>query len=50
MIHPALFDDLTHLKVVDFNKNVCVSKSFDRQTGTVSQSELKSVIPLFRQL
>jgi hypothetical protein len=27
-----------------------VSKSFDRQTGTVSQSELKSVIPLFRQL
>jgi hypothetical protein len=44
MIHPALFDDLKNLKVVYFNSNVCVSKTFDRQTGTVSQSELKSAL------
>jgi hypothetical protein len=42
MIHSALFDDLTHLKLLQFSNNVCVSKTFGCETCTVSQSELKS--------
>jgi hypothetical protein len=42
MIHPALFDDLTHLKLLYLDSNVCVSKTIGCATCTVSQSELKS--------
>jgi hypothetical protein len=44
MIHPTLFDDLKNLKVVNFDGNVCVSKSFGCTICTVSQSELKSAL------